>query len=564
MRRSSLFTRRRRDAIRANKHSRLECSVYYRNDRQIVCVSVDARKRTSRTSQKKMRRRISGSVLSVLVFLLSSHLRADDAGFRPIFDGQSLSGWEAPEPEFWSVEDGAITGRSTPKMPCQRNQYLTWARGTIDDFELKLKFRISGSPKANSGIQIRAAIEPDGHAVGYQADIDVAGNWRGALYDEKTDRRALAKPGQHVSIELDGKRNSTSLAESRHDFKVDDWNDYHITCAGPKITLKINGKTTAVVVDEEKAHRDLWGRLALQLHSGPPMTIQFKDIQLKRLPLTDRRKKIVLVAGHPSHGSGQHEHNAGIKLLTRRLQELDGVIATSYHDNGWPEDSTAFDNANGMVFYADGGRGHPVNKHLEKVEALTARGVGMMCIHYGVEVPRGEIGSRFQKWIGGYYEDRYSSNPHWDAELRVHTDHPVGRGVEPTSVHDEWYFNIRFRNEMNGVTSILEATPSDKTRARNGYPPEPYPHIIEASGRSETLMWAVEREDGGRGVGFTGGHWHRNWAIDAQRRVVLNAMVWMAGGVVPQGGVESDPVTEEELNRDLDKKGEMVRVKVPK
>ena len=509
-----------------------------------------------------MRSTISGLLLSALVFLLASESHADDAGFYPIFDGTSLEGWTTPESKFWSVEDRAITGRTTAEMPCKRHQYLAWAGGTIDDFELRLKFRILGPPDANSGIMIRATIQPDGQALGYQADIDVAGKWRGAVYD-MSERKLLAKAGQHVSIGPAGKRSPRALDEAKHDFKAGDWNDYHITCAASKITLKINGKTTAVVNDEEKAHRDFWGRLALQVHTGPPMTVQFKDIQLKRLPLTDGRKKIVLIAGQPSHGSGQHEHNAGIKLLTRRLQALDGVIATSYHDNGWPKDPTAFDNANGMVFYADGGHGHPVNKHLEKVEALTARGVGMMCIHYGVEVPRGEIGHRFQKWIGGYYEDAFSSNPHWDAELKVHTEHPIGRGVPPTTVHDEWYFNIRFRDGMKGVTSILQAKPSDKTRARNNYPPESYPHIIAASGRSETLMWAVERDDGGRGVGFTGGHWHRNWAVDPQRRVVLNGIVWMAGGAVPEGGVESAPVTEEELNRDLDKKGKMVRVKVP-
>ena len=83
------------------------------------------------------------------------------------------------------------------------------------------------------------------------------------------------------------------------------------------------------------------------------------------------------------------------------------------------------------------------------------------------------------------------------------------------------------------------------------------------SGRSETLMWAVEREDGGRGVGFTGGHWHRNWAIETHRRAVLNAMVWVAGGKVPEGGVTSEAVSEKELNANLDRKRKMKHIELP-
>ena len=122
---------------------------------------------------------------------------------------------------------------------------------------------------------------------------------------------------------------------------------------------------------------------------------------------------------------------------------------------------------------------------------------------------------------------------------------------------------IRFRDGLKGVESILTAKPSDRTRSKNGYPPKPYPHIIEQSGRVETLMWAVERPDGGRGVGFTGGHWHRNWAHDAQRRAVLNAMVWVAGAEVPEGGVASEAVSVDELNVNLDRKRRILKIELP-
>ncbi len=485
------------------------------------------------------------------------------AGTRSLFDGKSLAGWKAPDPRYWSVKDGAITARSSAELPCTKNQFLVWRGGDLDDFDLRLKFRITGHPSANSGVQIRSQIAADGHASGYQADLDLAGQWRGALYDEHTGRRVLASPGQKTVITADGKRTTVALGGSRATFDPDGWNDYRIVARGPRITLEVNGTLTADVTDEETGHRDLHGKLALQIHSGPAMTVQFKDISLERLALTKGNKKVVLVAGAPSHGSGQHEHNAGITLLSKRLRAVHGIIATEYHDRGWPKDPSAFDNADAVVIYADGGGRHPLNAHLDEFDALARRGVGLMCMHYGVEVPVGKPGDAFKRWIGGHYEHLFSSNPHWSADLSVNAQHPIGRGVTGTAVHDEWYFSIRFRDGLKGVEPILTAKPSDKTRSKNGYPPKPYPHIIEQSGRVETLMWAVERPDGGRGVGFTGGHWHRNWAHDAQRRAVLNAMVWVAGAEVPEGGVASEAVSVDELNANLDRKRRILKIELP-
>lgn len=491
--------------------------------------------------------------------------RADagaETSFRPIFDGKTLEGWSAPDMRYWSVTDGAITAKSSKELPCRQNQFLVWQGGIIDDFDLKLKFRISGQPGANSGIQVRSQIAEDGHAIGYQADIDRAGQWRGALYDEHTGRAVLAKPGQRTVIDEKGARKTEALGSPKPTFDSEGWNDYRITARGTRLTLSVNGKVTADVTDGQTGQRDLWGRLAVQIHSGPPMTVQFKDIKLKRLPLSDGRKKIVVIAGAPSHASGEHEFNAGVKLLSKRLQKIESIVAAPYHDRGWPKDPTAFDNANAIIVYADGGGRHPLVKNLNEVDELMARGVGLMCMHYGVEVVPGKPGDFFKKWIGGFYEHAFSSNPHWNAELKT-GEHPISNGVREAKIHDEWYFSIRFREDMKGVTSVLKAAPDKKARSRNGYPPRPYPHIIANEGKVETLMWATERADGGRGVGFTGGHWHRNWAFDAQRRAVLNGMLWVAGAKVPEKGVESDPVSVEELNADLDKKRKMKRVELP-
>lgn len=492
-----------------------------------------------------------------------SLVEGQDAGFRPLFDGKTLEGWSAPDPRYWSVEDGAITARSTAETPCTQNQFLTWALGEVDDFELELSFRIRGTQEANSGVQIRSAIHPDGHAEGYQADIDLAGQWLGALYDEHTERRLLAARGQRTHVFEGGFRTTEALPQDDFRFDSQGWNRYRVVARGSRITLSINGVVTADVIDQDSASRDLSGRLALQLHSGPPTLVQFKDLRLKRLPLAGGRKKVVLVAGGPSHPPGQHEFNAGTRLLRRRLDRVPSVLAADYHDNGWPKDPSAFDNADAIVVYADGEGSHPIVGHFDQVDALMGRGVGLLCMHYAVHVAPGEQGGAFQRWIGGYYESGFSSNPHWDAALELHEGHPITRGAWTDMIRDEWYFSIRFREDESGVTPILRAKPSDEARAMNGWPRKPYPHIIAQSGRAETLLWAVERPDGGRGAGFTGGHWHRNWASETQRKVILNAMLWVAGAEVPEGGVASEPVSEEELNVGLDPKGDPVRVLLP-
>jgi len=211
---------------------------------------------------------------------------AREAGYRSLFDGKSLAGWQAPDPGFWSVQDGAITARSTEAKPCTQNQFLVWQGGEISDFVLQLKFRIQGPPDANSGIQIRSKIHPDGHAEGYQADIDRAGKYLGSLYDEHTPREMLAARGQRTIILEDGKRETETKSDADALFKavdLDAWNEYRIEARGNRITLRINGKKTAEVIDRQPGEFDASGKLALQLHSGPPTTVQFKNIRLKAL-----------------------------------------------------------------------------------------------------------------------------------------------------------------------------------------------------------------------------------------------------------------------------------------
>jgi hypothetical protein len=280
----------------------------------------------------------------------------------------------------------------------------------------------------------------------------------------------------------------------------------------------------------------------------------------------DGKHKLVIIAGKPSHPPLQHEFRAGSLILEKCLAEVPG-LKVDRHDQGWVSDESTFADADAVVIYSDGGAKHPAveGDHLKTLTALMAKGVGFGAMHYGVEVLADNGGAEFKEWLGGHYEHQYSCNPMWEPRFDSFPTHPITSGVLPFHIKDEWYMNMRFRSTFGDGTRevtagkssfvpILVAAPSDATRdGTYVYPKGPYPHIQAEKGLSEAMMWAVEREDGGRGFGFTGGHFHLNWGNDSFRKTVLNARVWVAKGGVPSGGVAST-VSPEELQQNLDPK----------
>jgi len=210
---------------------------------------------------------------------------AGEPGFVSLFDGKTLKGWSCPAMKYWSVEDGAITARNT--QPIKECYYLVWEGGQPADFELKAKFRIQGPKEANSGIQFRSKVRPDGFVEGYQADIARETRFFGVLYDETPKRGLLAARGQRVVIDEQGHRKVEAFADAAELWKeidLDGWNEYDITARGQRVSAKINGHLMWDVTDREKGRRgEAPGVIALQLHVGPPMKVQFKDIRLKAL-----------------------------------------------------------------------------------------------------------------------------------------------------------------------------------------------------------------------------------------------------------------------------------------
>lgn len=204
-----------------------------------------------------------------------------EPGFVPIFNGQSLSGWNG-KPGWWTVVDNALTSESTPDKPCPAPNYLMWRGDTPADFELLLEFKISG--QANSGIQIRSAELPEWDTYGYQADMSGDGSLIGFVYHHQYG--LVAGRGERVVFTADGKKTVELIgdaAELLKHYKPDDWNTYHIVCHGPKIMLSLNGKPMCEITDHRVAPAAARGVIALQMHPGPPMKAQFRNIRIKKL-----------------------------------------------------------------------------------------------------------------------------------------------------------------------------------------------------------------------------------------------------------------------------------------
>jgi len=269
----------------------------------------------------------------------------------------------------------------------------------------------------------------------------------------------------------------------------------------------------------------------------PSVPVFFAFVLLGACAFAASPARIVLVAGRPSHAAGEHEFNAGTLLLEKCLKQTRGV-ETAVVKGGWPDDESVFQGARAIVLYMDGGVKHPIlsTSRLEALTRLMQKGVGMACLHYAVEVPKDNGGPQLLDWIGGFYDRPYSQNPINDAMLtQASPKHPISNGWKSFQSRDEWYYKIRFRPDASVVKPILTTM------------------LPKDAPNQETVTWAVERPDGGRGFGFTGGHYHKNWAIDDQRRMIVNAILWVAKVNIPKGGAPC-AVLPEDLTVNLDPK----------
>lgn len=249
--------------------------------------------------------------LLILSFAASATIALAADGAQSLFNGKDLSGWKG-NPDFWSVRDGAITGQSSATKVVDANTFLVWQGGEPANFELRLKFRLTAQNAkgwGNSGVQYRSrVIDADKFVVGgYQADIDSPFRYTGMLYEER-GRGILMNPGQKVRVgpaeaaaaatadakkgkgkagprpKIDVLGTPTTAEQIQAALKMGDWNDLRIVANGNQLQHFVNGVLTADVTDADPAVAPKSGVIALQMHKGEPMTVQFKDIQLKKLP----------------------------------------------------------------------------------------------------------------------------------------------------------------------------------------------------------------------------------------------------------------------------------------
>jgi hypothetical protein len=208
---------------------------------------------------------------------------APDDRFVPLFDGKTLTGWDG-DPRLWSVEDGAITGRTTTEQKADGNTFLVWRGGELADFELRLKVRIRGN---NSGIQYRSMDKGKWAVHGYQCDLGTGGPRHYGKLSEEKGRRWLCEAGQRVLIDADGKINVVGKvgdpAAIEKGMPEWEWVDVTVVARGNHLVHTVNGQVTADTTDNDAKRAALKGILAFQIHAGDPMEVQYKDIRLKML-----------------------------------------------------------------------------------------------------------------------------------------------------------------------------------------------------------------------------------------------------------------------------------------
>jgi len=226
-------------------------------------------------------RRFIGLVGVAVVLVAGVARGADEEGFVSLFNGKDLSGWRG-DAAYWSVQDGAITAKTTPENLLKYNTFLIWEGGQPGDFELRVKYRIVGG---NSGVQYRSKVIDEAKFVcsGYQADIDSSPKYSGMCYEEKA-RGFLAPRGEKVTVNADGSKQVETIGDAvelQAKVNNEDWNDYRVVARGNHLQHYINGVLMSEVIDNQKDKAATSGVLALQAHQGPPMVVQFKEMRIR-------------------------------------------------------------------------------------------------------------------------------------------------------------------------------------------------------------------------------------------------------------------------------------------
>ncbi len=274
------------------------------------------------------------------------------------------------------------------------------------------------------------------------------------------------------------------------------------------------------------------------------------------------KKRILFLAGSTTHNHGIHEYKAGALLLAKALNESGLPIEARVHWFNWPKDESCFEGVDACIVYADAGGSF--GEKYAFLDAKYRKGMALMFMHYGVH-PKKEIGEKYYKpWAGGYFDDAFSVNPSWIADMKLKDGHPVARGLSGSvKAFDEFYWNLNFDKDCPDCHPLATATPTAKNMVRYGSSKFWNKGAADKLGTEQALLWCRDLKDAPRGVGFVGGHYHRNWAIDDYRKLILNTITWLAKVDVPEKGVSSKKVTQKMLNQNLNRPVFPIEVELP-
>lgn len=326
-------------------------------------------------------------------------------------------------------------------------------------------------------------------------------------------------------------------------------NEYHKDVFDPKAESHLFCTECHAQKHKMEVRTRKWNKKTGKLLADDGVRMMYKNSPATEgvRPNTPKKKtKIVLVGGPKSHGYMEHEHYAGFVLLAKRLEAAGLGISVAICKDGWPKDESVFDGAAAIAINGDGGAAL-LGPNLKKADELMKRGVGLAVLHFATIIDKGPVADKVLDWAGGYDEPNWSVVKWWNAEFKTLPAHPITRGVKPFAVQDEWYYHMRFRPNMAGVTPILSAVPPDATRMDADGPHSNNPTVRQRKGMIEHVAWASERPDGVRGFGFTGLHNHWLLAHPQYRKVLLNGIAWCAHVEIPQNGIQSASPTLEEL-----------------
>jgi type 1 glutamine amidotransferase len=289
--------------------------------------------------------------------------------------------------------------------------------------------------------------------------------------------------------------------------------------------------------------RTLLALLALTLCARADLTEEQQRVPREVDSPDPKLAKIVLVAGPVSNKPGEHEYFAGCALIMDWLKQTQGVWPVLVAD-GWPKNEAILDGAKAVVVYSDTADKLPFLEasRWDHMKRLIAAGTGFVMLHQSADVPA-DRAEEMKSWLGAVWQKDTGCRGHWDMDFNDIPPHPITRGVAAFHVpFDGWLFNLQF---APGATPLLSGEVPDKARTTAD--------AKAHAGRPEVVAWAYERPNGGRSFAFTGCHIHRNWALESQRRLVTNGILWTAKIAVPDTGapVAFNPAS---LSANLDSK----------